>query len=116
MTEDSGGDRRSFEERLQTARDRRGLAPRPKAAGQEPDALGQTPLGKSPLGIGLRVGLELVAALLVAVAIGYGLDLLFGTQPILMVAFIPLGGAAGVLNVYRLMAPRPRDGSKTGDA
>ena len=36
--------------------------------------------GMSPWGIGLRVGIELVSALVVAVAIGYGLDYLFGTQ------------------------------------
>jgi ATP synthase protein I len=110
MTKDLGGPERSFEARLKAARGRQGMDPPPKVAGQEPDAL-----GKSPLGVGLRVGVELVSALLVAVAIGYGLDWLFDTRPILTVVFIPLGGAAGVLNVYRLFAPRPRDGSKTGD-
>jgi len=85
------------------------MDPRPAAAGQEPDVL-----GKSPLGVGLRVGLELVSAFLVAVAIGYGLDWVFDTKPILTVAFIPLGGAAGVMNVYRMFAPKPKDGSKTG--
>lgn len=110
MTKDVGGPQRSFEDRLKSARGRQGLDPPPKAAGQDPDVL-----GKNPLGVGLRVGLELVAAFLVAVAIGYGLDWLFGTRPILTVAFIPLGGAAGIINVYRLMAPKPKDGSKTGD-
>lgn len=85
------------------------MDPRPKASGDDPDAL-----GKNPLGVGLRVGLELVSAFVVAVAIGYGLDWYFGTKPILTVAFIPLGGAAGVMNVYRLLAPKPRNGSKTG--
>lgn len=87
------------------------MDPPPKTAGQEPDVL-----GKSPLGVGLRVGLELVSAFLVAAAIGYGLDWVFGTKPILTVAFIPLGGAAGVMNVYRMFAPKPDKGSKTGDA
>ena len=40
------------------------------------------------MGIGLRVGIELVAALVVAVAIGYGLDWLFGTRPILTAVFV----------------------------
>jgi ATP synthase protein I len=60
----------------------------------------------SPWGIGLRVGVELVSALVVAVAIGYGLDRLFGTLPILTAVFVPLGGAAGILNVWRLFAPK----------
>ena len=60
----------------------------------------------SPMGIGLRVGIELVAALVVAVAIGYGLDWLFGTKPILTAAFVPVGGAAGVWNVWRVFAPK----------
>lgn len=108
MTEDSGNDRRSFEERLKVARGRQGLDPEPRSAGRGPDELGD-----NPLGVGLRVGVELVAAFLVAVAIGYGLDRLFGTLPILTVAFIPLGGAAGVMNVYRLFAPKPKSGPKT---
>ncbi|MGE0416330.1 MAG: AtpZ/AtpI family protein [Acetobacteraceae bacterium] len=111
MTEEPGGTNRSFEERLKAARSRRGMDPSPKTSGGDPDEV-----GKSPLGVGLRVGLELVTALVVAVAIGYGLDRLFGTTPILMVVFIPLGGAAGVMNIWRMFAPKPTDRSKTGDA
>ncbi len=110
MTKDTGGPKHSFEERLKFARGKQGMDPPPTAKGKEPDVL-----GSNPLGVGLRVGLELVSAFLVAVAIGYGLDRLFGTAPILMIVFIPLGGAAGVFNVYRLMAPKPKDESKTGD-
>ena len=110
MTKDTGGPKHSFEECLKFARGKQGMDPPPTAKGKEPDVL-----GSNPLGVGLRVGLELVSAFLVAVAIGYGLDRLFGTAPILMIVFIPLGGAAGVFNVYRLMAPKPKDESKTGD-
>jgi len=103
MSEESGEHEPSFEERLKAARSRQGLdAPRP-ASGKEPDDIG----GMSPWGIGLRVGIEMVSALVVAVAIGYGLDRLFGTRPILMAVFVLLGGAAGVLNVWRIFAPRP---------
>src|SRR5262245_2170839 len=106
MSEESGEDEPSspsFEERLKAARSRRGLdAPPPLTAGETGD-MG----GMSPWGIGLRVGVELVSALVVAVAIGYGLDRLFGTKPILMAVFVLLGGAAGILNVWRLFAPRP---------
>jgi ATP synthase protein I len=101
MKKDKGGADGSFEDRLNAARGKQGLDPRPKS----PKDSGGT--GPSPMGIGLRVGVELVSAMVVAVAIGYGLDWVFGTRPILMVVFVPLGGAAGVLNVWRLLAPKP---------
>ena len=102
MSEDSGGDERSFEERLKSARSRQGLdAPPPRSDDNSGD-MG----GMSPWGIGLRVGVEMVSAMVVAIAIGYGLDWLFGTRPILIAVFVLLGGAAGVLNVWRVFAPR----------
>ena len=112
MSEESGEEEPpSFEERLKAARGRQGLdAPRPLSAGNSGD-IG----GMSPWGIGLRVGVELVSALVVAVAIGYGLDYLLGTRPILTAVFVLLGGAAGILNVWRLFAPRPTRGPKVQD-
>ena len=101
MKQEPGGSGGSFEDRLNVARGKRGLDVRPKSPG-DPGGL-----GPSPWGIGLRVGVELVSAMVVAVAIGYGLDWVFGTKPILTVVFVPLGGAAGILNVWRLMVPRP---------
>ena len=102
MTEKPGSNDPSFEARLQAARGRQGLETPPGRPGQSSGGN-----GASPWGIGLRVGLELVAALVVAVAIGYGLDRLFGTMPIFTAAFVPLGGAAGVLNVWRLFKETP---------
>ena len=91
---DGGG---SFDQRLRAARDKQaGGKPVPAASG------GST----SPMGIGVRVGVELVAAMAVAVAIGWGLDRWLGTTPWLMGLFVLLGGAAGVANVWRLMMPR----------
>jgi ATP synthase protein I len=87
----------SFEERLRTARARQGLdAPTPATAG------GGGPAG---LNFGLRAGMELVAAEIVAGAMGYGLDHLLHTLPLFLVIFILLGGAAGVMNVWRMMTP-----------
>ncbi len=60
----------------------------------------------SPMGIGVRVGVELVSALAVAVAIGWALDWWLGTKPWLSGLGVLLGGAAGVANVWRLMMPR----------
>jgi ATP synthase protein I len=98
-----GGD--SFQARLAAARQRQGLEQKPPAP-QDDHSLANA----SALRIGLRVGVELVSALIVAVAIGYGLDRLLGTKPILTAVFVLLGGAAGVLNVWRLFAPRTGPG------
>ena len=57
----------------------------------------------SGAGLGFRVATDIVAALVVGVLIGLGLDHALGTKPWMMVVFFILGAAAGVLNVYRLM-------------
>ena len=113
MTEEPGDEDQppSFEERLKAARSRQGLDAPPPASARDTGGAD----GMNPWGIGLRVGIELVSALVVAVAIGYGLDYLFGTKPILMAVFVLLGGAAGILNVWRLFAPRPTRGPKVRD-
>jgi ATP synthase protein I len=64
----------------------------------------------SAMGIGLRAGVELVSSLVVATAIGWGLDRWLHTLPLFLVIFVMLGGAAGVLNVWRLMAPPAANG------
>lgn len=56
------------------------------------------------LGIAMRVGVELVAALGVGAGAGYLLDWWLGTTPWLLVAFFLLGAAAGMMNVYRVMS------------
>ena len=105
MREEPGGPDGSFEERLKAARGRRALDGPSKPGGLDPDGV-----DGSAMGIGLRVGIELVSALVVAVAIGYGLDWLFGTKPILTAVFVPVGGAAGVWNLWRVFAPKSGQG------
>src|SRR6202789_1707554 len=101
MTEEPGGHEASFEERLAAARDKQGLEAAQSGPGKAPDRL-----DASAMAIGVRVGVEMVSALVVAVAIGWGLDWLLGTKPILLAVFVLLGGAAGVLNVWRVFAPK----------
>jgi ATP synthase protein I len=84
-----------FDGRLRDARARRGLDP---PAGPKAD-----PASLSAMGVGMRVGVELVAALIVGVGIGLGLDHWLHTAPAFLVVFVVLGGAAGVANVMRLM-------------
>ncbi len=55
------------------------------------------------MGVGLRVGVELVSALAVAVGIGWLLDHWLHTTPIFIGLFVLLGGAAGMMNVWRVM-------------
>ena len=87
----------SFDQRLRAAQERQ--------AKDRPEP--ETPkAGPSPMGIGARVGVELVAALVVSVAIGWGLDRWLGTTPWFISLFVLLGGAAGVANVWRLMMPQ----------
>ena len=51
--------------------------------------------------IGFRVGVEMISALAVGAAIGYLLDDIAETKPWLLIVFMFLGGASGILNVYR---------------
>ena len=78
--------------RLRAARDRER-----HAAGNVDD----TEVPRGPLGLAFRIGVELVSALAVGVAIGYGLDLWLGTKPWLMIVFFFLGAGGGILNLYR---------------
>ena len=53
------------------------------------------------LGVGLRIGIELLAALLVGVALGWVADRFLGTRPWGLIVFFFLGSAAGIVNVFR---------------
>ncbi len=62
------------------------------------------PVGRSRqsgLGFAFRIGTELVAGVVVGVAIGLGLDYWLETRPWFMILFFFLGAGAGMLNVYR---------------
>lgn len=51
--------------------------------------------------VAIRFATELVSAVIVGAAIGWGLDWLFGTRPALTIMFFLLGAAAGIRNVIR---------------
>jgi ATP synthase protein I len=57
--------------------------------------------GGNALGFGLRVGIELLAALCVGLALGWLADRYIGTRPWGLVAGFFLGSAAGMVNVFR---------------
>ena len=53
---------------------------------------------------GLRIGVELVVAIVVATGLGWSIDRWAGTSPWLTIVMFFLGVAAGMLNVYRAVA------------
>ena len=74
--------------------------PRPQA--DRPEAR----RGDSGASLAMRAGSEFVSAIVVGAAIGWGLDRLLGTNPLLLILFFFVGVAAGVLNVIRLTSPK----------
>ncbi len=103
MNKDDSGAGGSFEDRLDAARSRQGLKTPVAPTGETSDAK-----ASSAMGVGLRVGVELVSALAVAVAIGWALDRWLHTLPLFLVIFLVLGGAAGLANVWRMVGPQNR--------
>ena len=55
------------------------------------------------LGVAFRIGVELVAALIVSVGIGLLIDWWFGTRPWGLIVLFMLGAATGIRNVYRVV-------------
>jgi ATP synthase protein I len=100
-----GRDKDSFERRLAAARDNAGLG-QPKAGSAQSSA----GAGRNAVNLAMRLGVELVAAMVIAVVIGWGLDRLFHTKPWLMVMMVPLGMAAGLRNLIRAAGPKGKDG------
>jgi len=62
--------------------------------------------GDSGMSLGMRAGSEFISAVVLGVAIGWGLDRLLGTNPGFLIAFFFLGVAAGVWSVIRLTSPK----------
>ena len=52
-------------------------------------------------GNALKLATEMIAGVAVGGFIGWALDRLFGSAPLLMVVFLILGAAAGIMNVVR---------------
>jgi ATP synthase protein I len=77
---------------------RSGERARPQALAimaDEPDAF------RKGLSIALRIGVELVAALIVGGGLGYVADSYFSSSPLGIIIGVFLGMSAGLLNVYR---------------
>ncbi|HEY6670411.1 MAG TPA: AtpZ/AtpI family protein [Methyloceanibacter sp.] len=94
----------SLGEQLAEAQARHAPAP-----GPEPQGHG------AALGQALRLGVELVAGVAVGGFIGWALDRFLGTAPLLMVVFIGLGAAAGIMNVVRTAQRMQAEAPSTKD-
>lgn len=74
----------------------------------------------SGIGLGFRIGTELVVGLAVGAGVGYLIDRWLGSSPWLTILFFFLGAGAGVMNVYRAVNglgsrvgfQKPRDGKE----
>lgn len=80
-------------QKIRDARDKQGQGKPPSAA--------PTPSGNAGAGQALRAATDLVAALVVGGALGYGIDQWLGTTPWGMIVFFFLGFGAGFVNIYR---------------
>ncbi|MEM0913983.1 MAG: AtpZ/AtpI family protein [Planctomycetota bacterium] len=76
-----------------------GLTPRPAADEKRPGRLSPEQLQLA------TAGLELGGGILVFAAIGYGLDRLLGTWPVLLVTFALLGLAGGLYRLIKAVQP-----------
>lgn len=75
---------------------------------------GDITAGGTALGFGLRIGIELVAALVVGLGLGWLADRYIGTRPWGLVLGFFLGSAAGVVNVFRAAQGMGRGSSGRG--
>jgi ATP synthase protein I len=84
-----------FDDRL------RRLEERIEAARKEKDGPGGQRRTVEGSGLGWRMVTELLTGMLLGLAIGYGLDAIFGTLPVFLVVFALLGFAAGIRTMLR---------------
>jgi ATP synthase protein I len=104
---DSPAKRKDFAERLRTLR---------SEVGQDEDRGGGRGVPQTAAGWVMRLSVELAAGLVVGGGIGWGLDYLLGTSPLMLIVFFLLGATAGIYGVIRaaMRLNRPADdGSET---
>ena len=64
------------------------------------------------LGLGMQMALDLVLAPVFGAGIGWGLDKLLGTRPVMLLVFLAFGIAAGILNLTRTYRQIQADAGK----
>ena len=56
------------------------------------------------INFGLKIGLDLVSTIIVAILIGLGIDKIFSTHPIFFIIFLLLGIISGFYNIIKSMS------------
>ena len=93
MSEDGPPDRLArLGERLDRARAKESV---------DPGARSDDPALQQGVGLGLRIGIEFVVAVVVATGLGWALDRWLGTRPWGTIVLFFLGVGAGMVSVYR---------------
>ena len=103
---DSPTKRKDFAERLRTLRNE---------VRQDEGHIGGRGAPQTAAGWVMRLSVELAAGLVVGGGIGWGLDYLLGTSPLMLIVFFLLGATAGVYGVIRaaMRLNRPTDRNGT---
>ena len=95
MTEPDGpSSLKDLDRRLKEAQARR-------QAEKDRGAEGKGRAADTGIGLGFRIAVDMLAALLVGVGLGLVLDRWLNTAPLFLILFLFLGGASGILNAYR---------------
>ena len=97
--EPSSQERAQFEARISELGERLGKVRSHRKADMDEDA--DAEMRGRGMAYGMRMAAELVGAVIVGGAIGWGLDKWLGSTPWLFLLFFVLGFAAGILNVVR---------------
>ena len=77
------------------------LAGRIRKARDAHSAANSAPPQPSPIGLALRMAVEMASSLFVGAAMGWLLDRWLDTGPWFLLVCLLLGGAGGLLNVYK---------------
>jgi ATP synthase protein I len=106
MSESSdGGDRNDHHDEKDRALKKRleELGDRIKGARDAPETnSGDSGARGSAMGAAFKLATEMVAGVVVGGGIGYFADKAAGTTPFLLIVFLMLGGAAGIMNAVRV--------------
>ena len=105
----SPDERKAFEQRVSELDKRLSDA---AAAQQKPPVAHDDVRRNKALGLGMQMALDLVLAPVFGAGIGWGLDRLLGTRPVLLIVFLCFGIAAGILNLTRTYRQIQADAGK----
>lgn len=84
-----------------------------KLKGKDPVRRADTGVVFSQGEVAWRMVVELVTGMVLGLAIGYGLDVLFGTRPLFLIIFVLLGFGAGIRVMLGTAKQMAKDAAKS---